>query len=58
MNERIKTLATIAKIKKSAMKAELKAEEDKIIKIQTFDLSLFIGQSYFRNDETLLYLTP
>ena len=40
------------------MKAELKAEEDKIIKIQTFDLSLFIGQSYFRNDETLLNLTP
>ena len=58
MNERIKKLATIAKIKKSAMKAELKAEEDKIIKIQTLDLSLFIGQSYFRNDETLLYLTP
>ena len=40
-NEKMKTLAT---------KAELKAKQDKIVKLQTYDLSLFIGQSYFFND--------
>ena len=37
-------------------KAELKAEQDKIIKLQTYDLSPFIGQSYFVNDRAELYL--
>ena len=31
-------------------KAELKTEQDKILKLQTYDLSLFIGQSYFNNN--------
>ena len=31
-------------------KEELKSEENKIVKLQTYDLSLFIGQSYFNND--------
>ena len=38
------------KSKKSATKAELKAEEDKVLKLQTYDSSLFIGQSYVIND--------
>ena len=37
-------------------KAELRAEQDKIIKLQTYDLSPFIGQSYFANDGAELYL--
>ena len=44
--EKIKTLTT-------KLKAELKAEQ---VKLQTCDLSLFIGQSYFNNDGTQLYL--
>ena len=36
-------------VKKLAAKAELKAEQDKLVKLQTYDLSLFIGQSYFNN---------
>ena len=32
-----------------ASKAELKAEKDKIEKLQTCDSSVFIGQSYFFN---------
>ena len=31
--------------------------ENEIKKLQTFDSSLFIGQSYFFNDEVQLYLT-
>ena len=50
LNEKIKTLAT-EEIKTLATKAELKAEQDKIVKLQTYDLSLCIGQSYFVNDE-------
>ena len=38
------------KIKSLATNAELKAEKNKILKLQTYDLSLFIGQSYFVND--------
>ena len=37
-------------MKTLATKAELKAKQDKIVKFQTYDLSLFIGQSYFFND--------
>ena len=47
IKEKIKTLAT---------KAELKAEQNKIVKLQIFDSSLFIGQSYFSNDTAQLYL--
>ena len=47
IKEEIKTLAT---------KAKLKAEQDKIVKLQTHDLSLFIGQSYFVNNGSQNYL--
>ena len=38
LDKKVATLAT---------KAELKAEQDKIIKLQTFDSSYFWGKSYF-----------
>ena len=41
---------------KLATKAELKAEQDKRVKLQTYDLSLFIGQSYFVSDGAQLHL--
>ena len=41
LDKNIETLAT---------KADLKAEQDKIVKLQTYDSSLYIGQSYFFND--------
>ena len=47
IKEKIKTLAT---------KAELKTEQDKIVKLQIYDSSLFISKSYFNNDTALLYL--
>ena len=56
MNEKIKTLATKEEIKKLPTKAELKAKQDKIVKLQTYDLNLFICQGYFVNDEAQLYL--
>ena len=46
-NEKIKALATKEEIKTLATKRELKAEQDKIVKLQTNELSLFIGQSYY-----------
>ena len=52
----MKTLKTKEEIKPLATKAELKAEQDKIVKLQTYDSSLFIGQSYFSNDGAQLYL--
>ena len=57
LNEKIKTLATKEEIKKLVTKAELKAQQDIIVKVQTYDLSLFIGQSYFVNDGAQLHLT-
>ena len=56
MNEKIKRLATKEEIKTLATKVELKAEQDKILKLQTYDLSLFIGQSYFNKDGPQNYL--
>ena len=56
LNQKIKTLATKEEIKTLATKAELKAEQDKIVKLQTYDLSIFIGLSYFNNDGAQLYL--
>ena len=38
------------KIEKLATKAELKAEQDITLKLQTYDSCFFIGQSYFFND--------
>ena len=37
-------------MEKLATKAELKAEQDKIVKRQTHDSILFVSQSYFIND--------
>ena len=47
-------------MKTLATKAELKAERKKILKPQTHDLSLFIGQSYFVNNgaQNCLILQP
>ena len=57
LNEKVKTLATNGeKEKKLATKAELKAEQDKIVKCQIYDLSLFTGQIYFNNDGAQIYL--
>ena len=39
-----------------ATKAELKAEQDKIVKLQTYDLSFFIGQRYFNSEGSQNYL--
>ena len=41
-----KKLATLA------TKAELKAEQDKISKLQAFDLSYFLGKGHFDEDGT------
>ena len=56
LNVKIKTLATKEEMKKLATKAKLKAERDEIIKLQTYDLSLFIGESYFVNDGAQLFI--
>ena len=44
------------KIKALATKAELKVEQDGVKKLQTFDSSYFIGQSYVINDGSLNFL--
>ena len=41
LNTNLSTLAT---------KAELKAEQDKIVKLQTHDLSYFLGKNFFGDD--------
>ena len=46
-NEKIKKLATKEEIKTLATRAEVKGEQDKLVNRQTFDLILFIDQSYF-----------
>ena len=56
LNEEIKKLAKKEEMKIFARTAELKAEQDKIVKFETYDLSLFIGRSYFVNDGAQLYL--
>ena len=35
-----------------ATKPALRSEPDKIVKLQAYDSSLFIGQSYFLNDRS------
>ena len=44
------------KIKALARKAELKGEQEKIEKLQTYDSSIFIDQSYFFNDGSQHFL--
>ena len=39
-----------------ATKEELKAEQYKLVKLETYDLSLFIGQSYFNNEGSPNYV--
>ena len=39
-----------------ASKAELKAEQDKITKLQAFDPTYFYGKSHFEDDTTQNYL--
>ena len=54
LNEKIKISTTKENIKKIATKTELNAEQDKIVKLQIYDSSFFIGQSYLVNDGTQL----
>ena len=55
-NEKLKRLAAKEEIKKLPTAAELKAQQDKIVNLQTYDLSLFISQSCFANNGAQLYL--
>ena len=48
--KKIKALAINEEIKTLATNSELKAEKDETIKLERYDLSLFIGKSYFDND--------
>ena len=54
MSKKIKNLATKEEIKTT--KTELKTQQYKIVKLSTYDLSLFVGQTYFVNDGAQLYL--
>ena len=44
LNEKITTLAAKEEIETLATKTELKVDQDKIVKFQTYDSRLFIGQ--------------
>ena len=44
------------KVAPLATKAELKAEQDKIVKLQVFDWNWFWGKSHFEDDGTQNYL--
>ena len=44
-------------MEKLATKAELKVEQDKIVKRQTHDSIFFVSQSYFINDGSQNFLT-
>ena len=46
----IKKLATLA------TKAELKSQQDKIVKLQIYDLSYFLGKIFFGDDGSQKYL--
>ena len=47
---------TLIQIKIFATQAKLGAEKDEIEKLQTYESSLFIYQSYFFNDESQSFL--
>ena len=55
LNEKIKTLATKEEIKTLATKAELKTEKDKIVKLETHDLSYFLGKTFFGDDASSVF---
>ena len=42
---------------KNSSKEIIKAQQEKAVKLQTYDLNLFIGQNYFVNDGAQNYLT-
>ena len=42
LNEKLKILATKEEIRTLATKAEIKTEQDKIVELQTYNLSLLI----------------
>ena len=44
------------KIETFATKVELKAEQNEIVTLQTYDFSLFIGWNYFSSDGSQNYL--
>ena len=46
----------ISKLSTLVTKAELKTEQDKIVRLQTFDSSYFCGKSHFEDDVTQSYL--
>ena len=50
LNEKIKTLAAKEEISTLATKSALRTEQDQIVKLQIYDLSLFIAQNYLNND--------
>ena len=56
LNKKTKALATKEEIKILITKTELKSEQGKIVKLQTYDSNLFIGQSHFNDDRAQLYL--
>ena len=56
LNKKIETLTTKEEMKTLVTNAELQAEQDKAIKLPTYDLILFVGQSYFNHDGSKLYL--
>ena len=55
-NENIKKLATKEEIKTLATNTESKGEQDKLVNLQTYDLILFIDQSYYVVDGKQNYL--
>ena len=46
----MKNIGIKEQIKPLVTNSELKTEKDKKVKLETYDLSPFIGQSYFNND--------
>ena len=50
LNPKIKTLAAKKEIKTPATKTKLKAEQDKIAKLETNDLSYYLGKNIFGDD--------
>ena len=50
LNPKTKTLATKKEIKTPATKTKLKAEQDKIAKLETNDLSYYLGKNIFGDD--------
>ena len=52
----MKTSITKEEIEKLSKNTELKTEQDKIVKLKTYDLNLFIGQKYFVSNRAQLYI--